>query len=123
MPFSNGSGAPNAGKPKIETGKFGASKGAALKKGGAGKPGSGTGVHAGPVKHPATGAPAGPPADEAGPSAESDAEESTPQEADGGCDCDEPGCTGCIVGAMKSPAAMNSFVGKAKAGYGKSKGV
>lgn len=60
-----------------------------------------------------------PPPDESAESPEQEASE----EGIESCDCGEPGCKGCIVGAMKSPKAMNSFVKSARAGYKSSKGV
>jgi hypothetical protein len=39
------------------------------------------------------------------------------------CPCGDPGCPGCIVGAMKSEKAMNSYAGGVRNEYKKSRGV
>lgn len=91
----------------------------ALKKSGPGKTDQGnTGNKFGaPSAIPAAGS-TPPPSEEAGPG---DAEEVSEAEGNS-CDCDEPGCKGCIIGAMKSPGAMSSFVKSARSGYKGSKG-
>jgi hypothetical protein len=126
MPFSSGSGATSPGKPKMPAKPQFKGGPKALAKGGKGKS-DGQGVeHASPVKSPMA-AQEGPvaPAEEAsaGAAGDEDTLDSADESSDEPCPCGDSGCSGCIVGAMKSPAAMNSFVKTAKAGYGKSKGT
>lgn len=120
MPILNGSDkALTKGKIEKSPGVVGGGI-KALKKSGAGKTDQGNSGNkfVKPSTIPAAGS-TPPPPEEAG---ESDAYEAAENEGIDPCDCGEPGCKGCIVGAMKSPKAMNSFVKTARSGYKGAKG-